>query len=149
MRAAAAVLGALLQGQLQPISTGSAKSGYQNRPTQDDLTIDWESMSAEEIGALVRASNPSFGGACAVFKNAEIRLCEVKILEPELIDEGSAKPGEVVAVNPETGVQVACFGGKRLGLNVVSMEIGYFSGLSFAEFVGLRVGDRLTGPPQS
>lgn len=146
MRAASAVLGPLAQdGVLNPSPQDESAAAYQKRPTPADLAIDWESMEADEINALIRATNPEFLGARAAYKGAALWLQQATVLSSDKFTK--EPPGKVVVASHIAGLQVACTGGALLKLDVVGMDVGIFSGPRFMECFNVSVGDILTPPP--
>ena len=53
----------------QPEVQDKVKARYYTRPKDQDLHIDWSSMSARQIEDLVRACNPNYIGARTSFKS--------------------------------------------------------------------------------
>ena len=146
MRAAGAVLGPLAQtGTLNPTAQDESKAVYEKRPTPEDLAIDWENMDAEEINALIRAANPSFIGARATFKGAEIKIQQTTLVSSDKF--AKEPPGKVVVASHIGGVQVVCRNGTLLRLDVIGMDVGVFSGPRFMESFGLREGETLDPGP--
>lgn len=145
MRATGAVLGPLAQGGvLNPVQQDGNSAGYQGKPTPEDLAVDWENMDADEINALIRAANPSFIGARAGFKGAQVRLQQATVVSSNRF--ANEPPGKVVTASHVSGIHVACQGGAQLKLDVIGMDAGVFSGTRFMECFGVQAGDMLTPP---
>jgi len=111
------------------------------RPTGADMTIDW-CRPAAEIGALVRACNPTYGGALSRLKGVPVRLLQVTATIHGA-DEG-APPGAIVAASIEEGVRVVCGGGETLCVDIVYGMDGFFTGRQVVKIFGLRPGDRMS-----
>ncbi|HTF05453.1 MAG TPA: formyltransferase family protein, partial [Bacteroidia bacterium] len=73
----AQLLQALHTGSIQSSTQDHTKSGWFKRPAAEDLRIHWDTMSDEEIKALVKACNPSSKGAATSYKGWTFGLTEV------------------------------------------------------------------------
>lgn len=110
------------------------------RPEPSDLVVDW-GASAARTQALVRACNPTHGGALASLGGRQVHLLEV-------VDVGAvegAEPGAVVSITA-AGPWVATGDGRALELRLVYLDEGFFTGAVFAGLFGLRPGARLDVP---
>ncbi len=122
------VVQALIQGTYRTTPQDESKAQYYPRPSENDLTVDWNTMSAQEIHRLALASNPKYGGAITTIHQAPMRLLEVSPANVNM-EEGSPspKPGTIVHASPEQGIYVACKDNQFLRLNIVSTGEGVFS----------------------
>src|SRR5690606_5385291 len=89
---------------------------YYSRPSYADLLIDWSTHSAESIAALVRASNPMYGGAKTMFRNGSIQLLEVRPVETPI--PSGCNPGTVICADTNEGLHVATADGKALSIAI-------------------------------
>ncbi|HEY5802042.1 MAG TPA: methionyl-tRNA formyltransferase [Burkholderiaceae bacterium] len=78
---------------------------YAAKISKDEAALDWH-LDAETLARKVRAFNP-FPGAVAQFDGTPIKIWRAETAPASL----SAKPGELIAADPEYGVIVACNGG--------------------------------------
>ncbi|WP_268036970.1 methionyl-tRNA formyltransferase [Algoriphagus sp. PAP.12] len=106
------------------------------RPSDIDLTIDWKKQSADEIEALINASNPAYGGAISSFRGSPIRILEVSPAEANI--NGIFAPGSVVYSDPQYGIFVICGDNKHLRINILQLEGTVLSGQKLAA-LGVRV----------
>ncbi len=135
---------ALIQDFLanNPGGTNQSETGviYNSRPTEKDLVIDWESMTAFQIECLVNASNPKYGGALTYIQGNQVSLLEVtsaNVNMPE--DKPLPAPGTVVHSSAEHGLFVICSDQQYLRLDILSMVEGVFTGRKLAT-IGAPVG---------
>jgi len=111
-------------------------------PTQQDLLIDWQSMTGEEICALARAGNPLFNGAMLVWQQAFVGLLQATVVEHPAY---GVPAGTVLHIGEPEGVIVATKGG-ALRLDILTITEGIFTGLAFAERFGLDAGVAFENP---
>ncbi len=130
-----------IHGDKLPLQAQDAAAArWLPRPTEADRSIDWF-WPAVEIDALVRACNPTYGGAMTHVKGIPVRLLEVSPAPP---CPDSAPPGTIVAADSSEGLRVACGQGETLLLELVWGMDGFFSGRRMAKIFGLRPGDLLS-----
>ncbi|BDD05130.1 methionyl-tRNA formyltransferase [Aureibacter tunicatorum] len=114
------------------------------RPTEEDLCIQWESQTADQIESLINAANPKYNGAATMFRGVKVRIIEVSPIDNnELIFMDA---GSIVRADPQMGVFVVCKDKKILRINVIQMPEGVFSGLKFAA-LGIQAQERFTSIP--
>lgn len=100
---------------------------YEKKPNTADLTIDWSRQSANEIEALVNATNPKYDGAITSINGIPIRLIEVS--PADLPIEHEIGPGMVVHADVVYGIIVSCIERKFLRINIAKINEGYVSGV--------------------
>lgn len=102
-------------------------SPYFKKPTKQQVSINWEQHTAQEIEALVNATNPKYNGAFT-----SIRNMQVSILDASFADISNppkdAVPGTIIYADALYGLIVACTGGEYLRINTFCMPEGYLSG---------------------
>ena len=135
-------LGNLVLAQIQsfienigePEVQDEVSARYYTRPEDQDLHIDWQTMSALQIENLVRACNPNYIGARTSFKGVPIQLVEVFIHSQfELTEEQKTKkPGQVILSNQQ-GLAVLTADLKALFITVAHMNEGTFSALKLIQ----------------
>ncbi|EAZ82672.1 methionyl-tRNA formyltransferase [Algoriphagus machipongonensis] len=109
------------------------------RPTELDLTIDWKELKANEIEALVNASNPGYGGAITTFRGSQLKILEVS--PAEVNEVGIFSPGTIVYSDPNYGVFVICGDYNCLRLNILQLEGTIITGQKIAA-LGVRVNEK-------
>lgn len=117
----------LLNGELDKVPQEQLPVMFNRKPALSDLTINWEVQGAEEIGCLVNASNPKYGGALTILGNMEIRLLEVAAAELNTNEQTHA-PGTIVYADVVYGLIVACIENRFLKINVAQVKEGFVSG---------------------
>jgi len=103
-------------------------SSYLKKPSWEDLQINWNQQTAEEILALVNACNPRYNGAITIMGGKQINILEVSHIQLNNAPT-DVKPGQVVYADALYGVVIACINGAFLRLNIVCMEEGFISGI--------------------
>jgi len=122
----------------QATITDNKPALYFKKPDISQLTINWQQYTAQQIEALVNATNPRYGGA-----NTSIRQMEVRILEVSPVDITNPNPvipGTIVYADATYGLIVACLNLQYLKINIVSIREGYISGIKLFA-LGFRVGE--------
>lgn len=105
-------------------------------PTQQDLMINWQTMTGKDIVALARAGNPIFNGAMLLWENSFIGLLQATVISTP--NYGVA-PGTVIHVGEPEGLIVATIDG-ALRLDILSITEGIFTGIAFADRFQLDAG---------
>lgn len=100
---------------------------FMKKPVKKQVTIDWQKQGAEDIEALVNASNPRYNGAFTSIRNMELTILEVGFADitdapPDI------KPGTIIYADALYGPIVACADGKFIKINTVCIPEGYVSG---------------------
>lgn len=110
------------------------------RPTEVDLTIDWKEQKANEIEALVNASNPVYGGAITTFRGSQLKILEVSPAEDNVV--GIFSPGTIVYSDTNHGIFVICGDYNYLRLNILQLDGTIITGQKLAA-LGVRVNEKL------
>ncbi len=136
---AANLLKILSYGSIIPATAqDESKASYHAMPGAKELTINWKEMSAEKIVRLVNACNPWNKGAGTAINNWGIGVTEAEILgESEIADTA---PGEVISCNKDSGLIVSTMDNKKLKINIIYTNEGFFSGSRLANFQ-VKAGD--------
>lgn len=127
----------LYNGNELPKVQTQQTSTYYQMPERQDLTIDWEHMSAGEIENLINAANPCYGGAITYLNHQPISILEVT--PATLSSTADYKPGMIVHSQPDSGIFVACKQNEYLRINVVQTADGILSGFKLAA-LGVQAG---------
>jgi len=121
---------------------------HYSRPNFFNLMISWTEQTAHEIAALVRASNPTYGGAITFFRGVPIHLLEVELLQNSLdsiqslvdINTINVIPGTIVLVN-NNGIVLTCKDRELLRLQVTYTEDGFFTAGKLAQTFSIKPGE--------
>lgn len=111
---------------------------FWNRPDLSDLTIKWDEETAEEIIALIAASNPKYGGASTWLRSMEVRILEADYIHVN--GDVNVEAGTIVHADAIYGIVVSCMDKKFLRINVVHVREGYLSGIRLSGF-GVKAGE--------
>lgn len=110
------------------------------RPTQQELTIDWQNQTSEQIEALVNAANPVYGGAMTYFRGSMIWIMEVS--PANVPNTALLGPGSIVHADQQNGVFVLCSDYRYLRLNIIKTPECILTGGKLAA-LGLKSGEKL------
>ncbi|NEP11291.1 MAG: hypothetical protein F6K14_13990 [Symploca sp. SIO2C1] len=134
-----------VQGKDLPLVAQEPNMGhYWHRPSFEDLCIRWCEQSAREIQALVRASNPKYGGAIAFLRGVPLQVLQVSLVEPPT--HHSLQPGEIVVTSSEESIVVCSQDGSLLRLDAVQTPEGLFTGDKLPTIFGVQTGEVLSIP---
>lgn len=103
-------------------------------PTAKDIVINWQTMKAEKILALIKACNPWNRGAIA-----RINGIDVKIVEAKTTNAPGNKAGEVIQTSAN-GMRVSCIQNTALDIKILYSQFGYLEGETLNAF-GVKEGD--------
>lgn len=134
------LLNGLLAGNLQKQEQDHSKAKWYARPTPGDLHINWQTMSAEEVRALVNACNPWNKGASTLWNGWLFAISHATVVG---LSDRSTKPGTILAINAADGFTIACREGQAIKADVVYCEEGFYPGDKLAVF-GLQEGHCLS-----
>lgn len=127
----------------EPINTievNKALPSYYPKPTADDLTINWEEYSAQQIENLVNAANPIYLGAGTAFQQQPLRILEVSPADGASFPDAVA--GEVVHYD-HSGLYIQCADRNLIRINVALFHNTFFSGFKLG-MMGLQKGTKLS-----
>lgn len=97
------------------------------RAKVEDLTINWENTSSEDILALIRACNPWNKGAFSFIQNIPLKITQARLAEPSLKTE--LQPGQISTVNDE--VLVGTIDTQNIVIEIISTDEGIFTARQF------------------
>ncbi|NET07033.1 MAG: hypothetical protein F6K16_20500 [Symploca sp. SIO2B6] len=133
------------QGDKLPLVTQEPGIGkYWSKPSFEDLCIRWHEQSAREVHALVRASNPRYGGAVAFLRGVPLHILQVSLVEQTT--QHTLQPGEIAVTSSEEGTVVCSQDGNLLRLDAVQTPEGLFTGNKLPTIFGIQVGEVLSIP---
>lgn len=110
-----------------------------SKPGLKDLWINWNSMSADEIIALIMASNPWSKGAVTTCRNFPFHILYAR--KGNSLEKKS-EPGTVITINENEGVTVTCLNNESIVLDIVYMPDGYIPAFML-KTRGISIGDVL------
>lgn len=108
---------------------------YYNRAEYQDLLINFNQHTPEDIESLTAACNSTYGGAYSLFRNMPIRINQATRYDKPVAD--IIKPGTVLATKELEGLVVKCKSG-AITLDIITLAEGIFSGNRFAKLVKLE-----------
>lgn len=120
--------------------TGQVPVNLYKRPTQQELIIDWQNQTSDQIEALVNAANPVYGGAITYFRGAMIWILEVS--PANVSNSALLGPGSIVHADQQNGVFVLCSDYRYLRLNIIKTPECILTGGKLAA-LGLKSGEKL------
>lgn len=129
---------------VKPYAQDEQKAKSYSKPNFLDLIIKWDEYTAGQIKSLVRAANPTYGGAITFFRGVPVHLLQIAV--------GSSKtppdvaPGTIVSVNKD-GIIVLSKDKKLIRLDVLYTEDGFFSGGKLASTFNIKEKEQFTPPP--
>lgn len=127
---------------LVPQDVGLAR--YQPKPTDRELSIQWDRDGAASIAALIRAANPYHGGALTMLRGNQLRIWQAAT---GALPGGAPPPGTIIAANAQQGLITVSRDGFWIRLDVVSIREGLFTGDEFATRLGIQPGEMLANLP--
>ncbi len=132
----------LIAGDLEKKEQDHSKANWYSRPTASDLFINWQTMDAEEITALVRACNPWNKGAATSYRGWTFAITYASVSNRQ-VNEETATAGAILSIDPVAGFCVASKDGKKVVAEVVYCEEGFYPGYCISAF-GLQVHQQLS-----
>src|SRR3989344_5327694 len=109
-------------------------------PDVKELKIDWDTMSAEKIIALINACNGWNNGAITSFKDNELHLITVS---PEpLAETRQYTPGTIIELFSDGSADIACIGEQKIRVCQLGTEDGLYS-FDFLKQLGLKMDEVL------
>lgn len=105
-------------------------------PTQQDLMINWNTMTSRNIASQASAGNPQFNGAMILWQRGYIGLLQATVVS---YPNYGVPAGSVLHVGEPEGLIIATIDG-ALRLDILSITEGFFTGITFAERFKLDAG---------
>jgi methionyl-tRNA formyltransferase len=115
-----------------------SKAKYYEMPTANNLSINWQEMDATRIVRLVNACNPWNKAAGTSINNWGMGITEAEIVGDCLDKEKIA--GYILVCNKDDGLVVKTMDNKKLRINIIYTNEGFFSGNKMTAF-GIKHGD--------
>ncbi len=120
---------------------------YNNRPSENDLSIQWETQTSDEIEALINACNPKYQGATTYYQGGAVKILEVSAVDYPTPLFGRI-PGEIIHAHPQEGLFVCCKYGSLVRINILSTDAGTLTGAKYVN-IGVSVGQQFTSKPDN
>jgi methionyl-tRNA formyltransferase len=130
----------LHNGQLQKRAQDPSQANWYSHPKPSDLFIDWQTMDAEEIAALIKACNPWNKGAGTRWNGWTFGITYASV--GETVQE-EIKPGTVLSIDPVAGFTISTKDRKTVIAEVVYCEEGFYPGYCLSAF-GLQKNHQLS-----
>jgi methionyl-tRNA formyltransferase len=121
----------LQSNQLVKKEQDASKAKWYSHPKPDDLLINWQTMEAEDIIALVKACNPWNKGAATKWNGWTFGITYASAGDE--INHPTA-PGTIVSLDPVAGFTIACKNRKTVVAEVVYCEEGFYPGYCLSAF---------------
>jgi methionyl-tRNA formyltransferase len=131
-------LGQLAADTLVPQAQSTEEARAWPAPGAEDLIIDWATQTATEVNALIKATNPHYGGAITFYQGMPLRILDVTILDGTSLPIGMT-PGTILNDQTGTVLFVACRNQGLIRVDVIKLEEGYFAGAKLFE-LGVQAG---------
>ncbi|MFZ4057535.1 MAG: methionyl-tRNA formyltransferase [Ferruginibacter sp.] len=112
---------------------------YHEKPNASNLMLNWKTMDAAKIRALVLACNPWNKGCGATIKNNILVITEINEVE-EIAPQG-VEGGTIINIHEEHGIRVATVDGLLLDIAIIYTENGIYSS-KWYKHLGLVIGDK-------
>jgi methionyl-tRNA formyltransferase len=122
------VLDMLASGTPKIVAVTDGPAFALKKPSLAQLTINWQQQTAEQIEALVNASNPRYGGAVTSIRQMEIRILEISPVDINNPERQQFTPGAIVHADALHGLIIACVNNQFIKLNITQLQEGYFTG---------------------
>lgn len=115
----------------------NTKSAYYKRQTAADISINWETMDAPALVALINACNPWNKGAVTKLNNNIVRLLEAYTVTPGSI---TGAPGTILSID-ERGLTIATADNQAICVGIVYNDEGFLMAARLKDF-GIPAGSR-------
>jgi methionyl-tRNA formyltransferase len=96
------------------------------------------------VKALVRASNPTYGGAITFFRGVPVHILQVSLANPK--NPIDLKAGTITQAGA-SGIIVASSDKKLVRFDVVYTEDGFFTGAKLATTFDIKANEEFVLPP--
>lgn len=113
---------------------------YARGLTQDDLYLDWATMTPKELVNATRAGNPAYGG---LIMDSAFGCCQLLQVTERTEPTYGSSPGTVMCIDRDKGLLVATHEG-CVSLDLLATPYGHVSGYRFAILSNMTAGVTLT-----
>lgn len=133
-------------GNKIPLTPQNPKQAtYYKRPTLADISINWETMTANEIVALVDACNPWNKGAYTKWQNTAFKIIQISHKEQNSVNNQQLKAGVIINCTKNKTIDIATVDNNVLSIDVISIDEGIFAA-DFLSQLGLKENQLLVKP---
>lgn len=108
---------------------------YYPRPVLNDISVNWQTMSALQVKNLVDACNPWNKGAYSFFNKNVFKIIQVSVKTQSIVYNQKLIPGTVIKCSENKTVGVITVDNKTVSIEIISVDEGIFT----ADFM-LRMG---------
>lgn len=113
----------LFSGAIKTSAQNGNDAAYYTKPTIKDIAIQWETMTAVEIVALINACNPWNKGAYTMLNGMPIRITEAIVTNTT---DATTTNGTILDVSKE-GILIKCSGSDAIMAQIITIEEGIYS----------------------
>lgn len=132
------ILQHLLQGKTLPSQKqDNTKAHYHKRPTLEDVSIQWQTMRADEIIRQINACNGWNKGALTTIKGMPCKIIDA--IKLKIKSTAGIVPGNIIQLKDECWV--ACTNNEMLSITFINFDGNFVPARLFDKY-GLRKGDR-------
>ncbi len=103
------------------------RARYYEKPSNADLQINWNFTIAEDLEALIRASDPWNTGVRAMLSGELIRIIDVALSD----HKHGTNPGQFVGLDGSGRLLVSCLNGECLAVKILQSPSGFFTGSDY------------------
>lgn len=114
------------------------KAGYYKRQQAKDIVIDWQTMDADSVIALINACNPWNKGAVTKINNQVIRLLNAEKLPGETAEYN--EPGHILAFE-DNGMTVSTMHNGAIKVRIIYADEGFLQA-NHLKKLGVSTGHR-------
>lgn len=111
-----------------PLIAQQGESSQAPFPQQQNLIIDWQKMTGDDISNAARAGNSIFNGITLIWNNAYIGVLQATVVEYPTF---GVPTGTVLHVGEPEGFIIATID-SALRVDIIAVPEGVYSGLAFA-----------------
>lgn len=128
-----------------PAIVQQGESSQAPLPLQQDLFIDWQTMTGNDISNAARAGNSILNGITLIWNNAYVGVLQATMIEHPTF---GVPAGTVVHVGEPEGFIVAT-SDSAVRIDVIAISEGIYSGLAFANRFKVDAGVQFKTPENS
>jgi methionyl-tRNA formyltransferase len=110
---------------------------YYKRPGLKEVSIDWETMPADEIIALVDACNPWNKGAYTKWQQTAFKIVQISYKEQKAVNNQKLIPGTIINCSEKKTIDVITVDNKTVSIEIISIDEGIFTA-DFLVKLGLK-----------
>lgn len=135
----------VMGNKLPLVPQNASQAKYYDRPGLADVSIDWETMTANEIVALVDACNPWNKGAYTMWDKTAFKIIQISHKEHNAVNNQKLIAGTVINCSEKGTIDIITVDNKALSIDVISIDEGIFTA-GFLSKLGLVENQLLVKP---